>query len=314
MLDRMRTLQTCFLTGASGFVGANLARLLLEEGCEVRALVRPGSDLSSLEGLEVDLRRGDLLDAASLRRHIAGCDTCFHLAAAISARDASDLHRVNVDGSRTVLQAALDAGCGSIVHTSTMGTLGRPDGSPARETDSYLPEGASDYAKSKLLAESEALSRCESGAPIIIVHPSAPVGPWDRVPTVTGRRIVEVLEGKMPRWIPGRINHVAVKDVARGMVLAARHGKPGERYLLASEDGNLTRDEFVKLVRKASGVRPPRARRRLAFLSRLWEKKSRVGPASLACDPSWTVKELGLPQTPLEDAFGEAVQWFRSHR
>ena len=310
----MRTLQTCFVTGANGFVGANLARLLLEEGCEVRVLVRPESDLSSLQGLDVDVRRGDLLDGASLKRHVEGCDTCFHLAAAISTRSVDDLYRVNVDGSRTVLQAACDAGCGAIVHTSTMGTLGRRDGSPARETDSYLPASASDYAKSKFRAESEALGQCEKGAPIVIVHPSAPVGPWDRVPTVTGHRIVEVLKEKLPRWIPGTINHVAVKDVARGMVLAARRGKPGAHYLLAHADGNLTRDDFVKLVATASGVRPPRSRRRLAFLSRLRGKTSResaTGPVSLACDPSWTVKELGLPQTPLEDAFREAVQWFR---
>jgi dihydroflavonol-4-reductase len=310
----MRTLQTCFLTGANGFVGANLTRLLLEEGCEVRVLVRPESDLSSLQGLDIDVRHGDLLDPASLARHVEGCDTCFHLAAAISTRDLDDLYRVNVDGSRAVLEAAVAAGCASIVHTSTMGTLGRKDGSPARETDSYLAPNASDYAKSKFRAESEALGQCEKGAPIIIVHPSAPVGPWDRVPTVTGRRIVEVLEGKLPRWIPGKINHVAVKDVARGMVLAARNGKPGMRYLLACEEGNLTRDDFVQLVARVSGVRPPRSRRRLGFLSRLRRKTSREnpsGPVSLACNPSWTVKELGLPQTSLEEAFREAVQWFR---
>ncbi len=319
-----RSLRTAFITGATGFVGANLARVLLEEGVGVRALVRRGSDRSSLEGLPVDLRQGDLLDAAGLAKAMEGCDACFHTAAAISPPEIADLCRTNVEGTRCVLEAAVQAGCGAIVHTSTLGTLGRADGAPARETDSYLSPGASEYVKSKLRAEEIARELASRGAPVMIVHPSAPVGAWDRVPTVTGRRIVQVLEGKLPRWIAGTINHVYVKDVARGMVLAARRGIPGKSYLLALVGGNLTRDELVSRVARAAGVRPPRARRRFALLGWLrgWTSRDAAagvgpaspdsGPASLACDPSWTVTELGLPQTPLELAFEEAVRWFRA--
>jgi dihydroflavonol-4-reductase len=311
-----RSLRTAFITGATGFVGANLARVLLEEGAGVRALVRKGSDRSSLEGLPVDLRQGDLLDVAGLAKAMEGCDTCFHAAAAFSSPETADLYRTNVEGTRSVLEAAVQAGCGAIVHTSTLGTLGRADGAPARETDSYLSPGASEYVKSKFRAEEIARELASRGAPVMIVHPSAPVGAWDRVPTVTGRRIADVLEGKLPRWIAGTINHVHVRDVARGMVLAARRGTPGKSYLLALEGGNLTREELVSRVARAAGVRPPRARRRFALPGWLRGTKqddstTGPGPASLACDPSWTVTELGLPQTPLELAFEEAVRWFR---
>ena len=318
-----RSLRTAFITGATGFVGANLARVLLEEGAGVRALVRKGSDRSSLEGLPLDLREGDLLDAAGLAKAMEGCDACFHAAAAISPAEVADLYRTNVEGTRCVLEAAIHVGCGAIVHTSTLGTLGRADGAPARETDSYLSPGASEYVKSKFRAEEIARELASKGAPVMIVHPSAPVGAWDRVPTVTGRRIADVLEGKLPRWIAGTINHVYVKDVARGMVLAARHGTPGKSYLLALEGGNLTREELVSRVARAAGVRPPRVRRRFPLLGWLRGPSSRdasagagpaahgFGPASLACDPRWTVTELGLPQTPLDRAFEEAVRWFR---
>jgi len=310
-------LKRAFLTGATGFVGAHLARVLLGEGIEVRALVREGSDLSNLKDLPVELRVGDLLDPEGLRRHLRGADACFHLAAAYANPDPEALSRINVDGTRAVLEAALEAGCSILVHTSTVGTLGNPDGSPAREIDSYLSPGASSYVKSKFQGEKVALELASKGAPVVIVHPSAPVGAWDRAPTVTGKRILDVLEGKLPRYIEGAINHVAATDVARGMLLAARRGRPGGRYLLARESGNLTREGFVCLVARIAGIEAPRAQKRLSFLRRFFRPPLPAGggsPASLACDPTWSIRELGLPQTPLEEAFREAVEWFRSRR
>lgn len=311
-------LQRAFVTGATGFVGANLARRLLQCGFQVRALVRRNSDRSSLVGLPLELVEGDLLDTASVSAGLKGCDVCFHVAAAISSEDAPALYRTNVDGSFAVLRAASEAGVKSIVHTSTVGTLSRSDGAPAREADRRIGPGASDYVKSKHEAEKIALDLAVKGAPIRIVHPSAPVGPWDRVPTVTGHRIRKVLAGRVPRWIAGVINHVYVGDVVEGMILAATRGAAGESYLLANRDGNLSLESFVRLVAAAAGTAPPRTRRRLAFLK--WFRPrpqpkfdAAVGPTSLAYDPTWTIERLGLPQTPLEVAFREAVEWFRLH-
>jgi dihydroflavonol-4-reductase len=319
--EKGSSMRRAFVTGSTGFIGANLVRILLEAGVEVRALARDGADLSSLQGLRLDLRRGDLFDHEALRGHLQGCDACFHLAAAYARPDPAELYRINAGGTRCILETAAEAGVGVIVHTSTIGTLSRPGGASAgdgllRETDRRLAEGASHYVKSKFQGEEEALQLAARGAPVVIVHPSAPVGAWDRVPTVSGKRIVQVLKGVELRYPLGRINHVAVRDVARGMLLAAELGRPGEHYLLASQEGNLTRDEFVQLVTTAAGIPPPRPRRRFSFWP--WRRKGRTGlpsggPATLACDPSRSVKELGLPQTPLAEAFSEAVRWFREH-
>ena len=308
-------MQSAFVTGATGFVGANLVRSLIDDGVAVRALVRRGADVSSLEGLEIELVEGDLLDASALRLYMHGCDACFHVAGAYSLPDSADLYRVNVTGTKVVLGAAFDAGVSAIVHTSTVGTLGRPqDGAPARETDSYLSDRASHYVRSKFQAEETALEIAGRGAPVVIVHLAAPVGPWDRVPTVTGRRIVAVLKGRPPGYISGAINHVSSRDVARGMILAARSGKPAQRYLLARKGGNLTKSAFVELVTGVAGIPVPRLsawRQAIKWLRRPRRRTESGVPASLECDPSWSVCELGLPQTPLEDAFREAVGWFR---
>jgi dihydroflavonol-4-reductase len=308
-------LRKAFVTGATGFVGANLVRRLAALGCQVRALRRKNSDTSSLHGIDVEWVEGDVCDTTALTRGLRDCDACFHLAAVISSKDADALRRANVDGTRVVLEAAAAAGCEAIVHTSTMGTLNRADGTAAREVDFSLADTASAYVRSKFDAEQAALDLVARGAPIRIVNPAAPVGAWDRVPTVTGRRIVKVLDGEAPRWLEGPINHVYVGDVVEGMLLAASKGQRGERYLLASRHGNLSRAEFVRLVADAARIRPPALEPRLPFLRRLFGRTpvSR-GPASLACDPSWTIERLGLPQTPLAVAFAEAVDWFRTTR
>jgi dihydroflavonol-4-reductase len=179
-----------------------------------------------------------------------------------------------------------------------------------------LPEGASDYVKSKFEGEAIAAELAARGAPVMIAHPAAPVGPWDRVPTVTGERIIQVLRGKEPRYgVAAVINHVPVRDVALGAILAAERGSPGRHYLLASANGNLSEKDLVDLVTLAAGLGPRRPRGRLR---RWFGRRGRTGrgagaPATLACDPSGSVQELGLPQSPLAEAFREAVEWFRRH-
>jgi dihydroflavonol-4-reductase len=307
-----RRFRSAFVTGATGFVGANLTRALLGRGIRVRALVRRESEASSLEGLDVTRVEGDLHDER-LVQLLDACDVCFHAAAALTGAASPELRRTNVEGTRRVLEAAARAGCTSIVHVSTVGTLARLDGQPVTERDPRLLPGASEYVRSKFEGDEAARSLASGGAPVVIVHPSAPVGPHDRTPTVTGRRIVSVLEGSLPRWIAGAINHVHVRDVAEGMILAAERGEAGTSYLLAHAEGNLTRDEFVERVARAASMSPPRSRRRFPLLGLFRRARAPdCGPVSLACDPTWTIERLGLPQTPLDEAFREAVAWFRA--
>lgn len=307
------------VTGATGFVGMWVARLLLEEGTHVRALVRPARDRRNLAGLHVEFAEGDLRDPESLAEALAGCDELYHVAALYSTReeDAPLMYEVNVGGTKAILRAAQRAGVRRIVHTSTIGTIGRPvDGSlPTEETEFNLWGTSSHYARSKFLAETVALSMAQEGLPVVVVNPCAPVGAGDIRPSSTGQRIVDYLRGREPSYLEGGINFIAVRDVAVGHILAARRGQPGRRYILGHAQGNLMRQDFYRLMEKVSGVRPPRQRRRspLHWLRRPAQKGRGFQPAALTCNPARAIRELGLPQTPLEEAFAEAVQWFREH-
>lgn len=307
------------VTGATGFVGMWVARLLLEEGTQVRVLVRPGSDRRNLAGLDVEFVEGDLLDPESLADALAGCDELYHVAALYSSReeDAPLMYEVNVGGTKALLKAARRAGVRRVVHTSTIGTIGRPaDGSlPTEDAEFNLWEQGSHYARSKFLAETVALAMAQEGLPVVVVNPCAPVGAGDIKPSSTGQRIVDYLNGREPSYLEGGINFIAVRDAAAGHILAARRGQPGRRYILGNAAGNLTRQDFYRLMERVSGVRPPRARSRNPL--RWWRRPARGGrgfqPAALTCNPARAIQELGLPQTPLEEAFAEAVEWFRAH-
>jgi dihydroflavonol-4-reductase len=302
------------VTGAIGFVGSNLVRFLLRRGMAVRALVRKTADVSNLDGLSVDICKGELEQPAALDALLRDCDVCFHVAAALPGAGRVDLYRANVDGTRAVLTAASEAGCSAIVHATTIGTLCGSPGAPARETDRRLRPGATDYVRSKYLSEDIALELASKGAPIRVAHLAAPIGARDRSPTVTGRRILDVLDGKVPEWIPGPINCVYVGDVVEGLLLAAIDGSPGERYLFGNRRGNLTRAQFIRLVQHAAGIPTPAAIHRLAIRDWLRFARKRRTAASLACNPEWTINRLAYPQTPLERAFAEAVAWYARHR
>lgn len=303
------------VTGANGFVGSHLVRALLAAGIAVRAFVRPSSRLESLEGLDVEVFPGDLLDSRSIREALEGCDVCCHLAAAYSRPDPAEIYRVNVEGTRAALRAARDAALRAFLYASTIGTLRGRGRAPARETDSHLPPGASPYVRSKYEAEILVRSAAEEGLPAAIAHLAAPVGSWDWTPTVTGRRILAVLAGSMPPYARRAIHHAAVRDVAAGFILAAKRGEPGKDYIFGRVGGNLTRGAFVRLVATAAGIPPPRAGRLdpvRRWLRRLRGRQDPGVPEDLSSDPSWSVAALGLPQSPLEEAFAEAVRWFRS--
>jgi len=312
------------VTGATGFVGTHAVRALLREGARVRVLVREGSDKHNLDGLDVEIVYGDLRDQERLLALLKGCDELYHVAAFYSTRaeDGPAMFQVNVRGTKNVMMAALESGVQCVVHTSTIGTIGRPTGDelPTEDTPFNLWETCSDYVKSKYLGETVALSMVKYGLPVVVVHPCAPVGPCDIKPTSTGQRIVDYLNGKKPSFPPGGINFIAVQDVAQGHLLAARRGQVGQRYILGNASGNLMLEGFCALMARASGLQllpevqaSPLARLRQRLSRKAARQDQGRQPAALTCDPSKAIRELGLPQTPLEGALTEAVRWFRDH-
>lgn len=228
------------------------------------------------------------------------------------------MYEVNVGGTKAILKAARLAGVRRIVYTSTIGAIGRPaDGSlPTEEMEFNLWETSSHYARSKYLAEMLAVSMAGQGLPVVIVNPCAPVGAGDLKPSSSGKRVVDYLRGRPPSFLEGGINMVAVRDVAAGHLLAARLGRPGRRYILGNAQGNLLRADFYRLMEQASGLRPPSSggRSPLSRLLRAADKAPRGRqPEALTCRPARAIAELGLPQTPLEQALVEAVEWFRAN-
>lgn len=321
-----------FVSGGAGFVGAAVVRALLAAGAEVSCLVRPTSPRVNLDGLDVDLVVGDLGNVEAFGNALRGCQTLYHIAAFYSTRpeDAQVMFDINVGGTRNLLRAALDAGVERVVHTSTIGTIGRPaDGRLPTEEDVFTTLGsASPYARSKIEAEKFALSLAGEGAPIVVVNPCAPVGAGDIKPSSTGVRILSYVQGRAPSFLAGGINFVSVEDVAAGHLLAAERGCVGQRYILGHAEGNLMRADFYQLMARVTGVRPPEQQGGLlARVKGIARQKLRPRPNSvpgapklrdyrpqaLTADPSRAIRELGLPQTPLDVAVRQAVDWFRAH-
>lgn len=238
----------CFVTGASGFIGANLAHELIANGHSVRALLRPGSDLRGLQWAEFERVEGDVSDRARLKQSMDGCEWCFHVAASyhLWLRDYRPMYAANVEGTRNVIEAAADAGCARIVYTSTVGCIGLPVLHEGRITPSDEATPVSEaqmsnhYKRSKWQAEQVATELARRGLPVIIVNPSTPIGPRDVKPTPTGKIIVDFLNRQMPAYLDTGLNWVHVWDVAIGHILAARKGRIGERYILGNAEGNWT--------------------------------------------------------------------------
>jgi dihydroflavonol-4-reductase len=320
------------VTGGTGFVGANLVRELIRDGHTVRVLARPGSDRRALEGCRAELVDGDLLDAASVRRAVAGARHVYHAAAdyRLWAPDPRVLYRANVDGTRHLLEAAAEAGAERIVYTSTVGAVGIPkDGTPGDEaTPVSLADMVGAYKASKFLAERVADEWVARGAPVVIVNPSAPIGPWDVRPTPTGQMIVDFLDGKMIGSIDTGLNVVHVRDVARGHILAAQKGRVGERYILGHR--NLSLLEIFRMLSTLTGVPAPRFRVPYAVAwtaaavmegaARVTRRPPRVPLTAVRMarkrmffSADKAICELGLPQTPAETALAEAVAWFTAH-
>jgi dihydroflavonol-4-reductase len=320
------------VTGGTGFVGANVVRELLRDGRGVRVLARRSSDRRALDGLDVETVEGDLLDPSSLRHAVAGVHTVFHVAAdyRLWAPDPRALYRVNVDGTRAILTAAAEAGAGRIVYTSTVGALGIPkEGGPGTEdTPVSLADMVGSYKASKFLAERVAVELAASGAPVVIVNPSAPVGPWDVKPTPTGQMVIDFLRGRMFATLDTGLNLVHVRDVARGHLLAAERGKIGDKYVLGN--ANLSLAEIGRLLAEVARGRIPRMRIPYAVAwaaalcfegtARVTGRAPRVPLTAVRMakkrmyfSADKAVRELGLPQTDVRIGLREAAEWFVAH-
>lgn len=318
------------VTGATGFIGANLVRLLLRKNCDVRVLVRPSSLLNNLKNLNVELAHGDLRDKSSLKKACRGVSQLYHAAAAYDfwLPNAKEFYEINVGGTRNILEAAQEERVEKIVYTSTVGVLRYPDdpSQPSDETAVVRPEDLhNDYKRSKFEAELIALQFTKNGLPVVIVNPSAPIGAYDLKPTPTGKIIVDFLAGRVPAYVNTGLNVVDVEDVAMGHWLAAERGRVGERYILGNK--NMPLKEIYELIARVSGKRPPRwkipygaafgAACASELVGKLLNRRPsiplgavRMAKKFMYFTPAKAIRELGLPQSPVENAFEKAVKFF----
>jgi dihydroflavonol-4-reductase len=320
------------VTGATGFVGAAVARALLRRGQPVRVLARPNSDRRNLAGLSVEIAEGSMEDAQSLARAVAGCRWVYHVAAdyRIWVPDPAPMFRANVVGTRDLLKAALEAGAERIVYTSSVATLGLvPGGSADEQTPSNADDMIGPYKRSKFEAEEVAreLAR-EHGLPVVIVNPSTPVGPGDIKPTPTGRLILEAARGQMPAFVDTGLNIVHVDDVAAGHLAAAETGRIGERYILGGE--NMSLAEIIAEVSQVVGRRPPRLQIPHAvlfpvamgaeFAARITGREPfvtldgvRMSRKKMYFTSDKASGELGYKPRPAREAIADAVAWFKAN-
>lgn len=321
------------LTGASGFLGSAVLRRLLDEGYSVRALLRPGSDRSNVHGLPVEQVDGDLKDTVSLKNAVRGCDALFHVAAdyRLWVPDPASIYQINVEGTKNLILSAVEAGVKKIVYTSSVATLGlNKDGTPANEdTPVSVDDMTGHYKRSKFLAEQAVSELVETvNAPVVIVNPSAPVGPRDIKPTPTGRIFVDALNNRMPAYVETGLNIVHVDDVAAGHILAFKHGIAGERYILGGE--NMTLKTLLELISEIGNVRAPGLRiphnllLPIAITSE-WVSRITGKTPFITVDEIMMAKKLmyfssdkakttlGYSPGPVRNAIEDAIIWFRNH-
>ena len=319
-----------FVTGGTGFVGANLIRLLLSQGYQVKALVRANSCLVNLKNLDLEIVRGDL-NQEDLAQQMKGCQVLFHVAAQYSLwqKDRDTLYRNNVLGTRNILNCARQAGIERTIYTSSVAAIGvRQDSLVADETyQSPVERLVGDYKKSKYYGEQEAVKAIQTGQDIVIVNPSTPIGAWDIKPTPTGEIIVRFLQRKMPFYINTGLNLIDVEDVAWGHILALKQGKTGDRYILGNQ--NITFAQLLDKLEKITGLPAPKktipdwipysvAWLEENVLTKLGKQPTialdgvRMSRQKMFYDPSKAVRELGLPQSNIDDALFKAVKYFQT--
>lgn len=322
------------VTGAAGFIGSHVVRELLDENVETRCLIRPDEDISNLSGLDVEMVRGDVLDAAAVWKAVQGVDTVFHLAAIYSIwmKDWSRIYEVNLQGSRNILWACLRAGVGRVVYTSSIAAIGIEPGEALSNEQTPFNQYTlgNHYVLTKYLSQQEALSFAANGLDLVVVNPCFPFGPNDIVPTPTGQIIVDILKGLSRTCFKGGLNVVDVRDVARGHVLAAKKGKTGNLYILGNL--NISIGDFMKLVCREAGFEDrmifkfpvPVLKAGAVGLKWLSDHVTNKPPMStppeikyasqyLFFDNSKARGELGLEFMPVETSIRDSIQWFREH-
>jgi len=322
-----------FVTGATGFLGSHVARVLADQGANLRLLVRPTSNLKNLQGLNADTAVGDLRDSASLEKAMSGCDTVFHVAAdyRLWVRDPNEMYRSNVDGTRALLEAARKQGVQRVVYTSSVATMGfTSDGRPAdEESPVSLADMIGHYKRSKYMAEQVAMEAGRSGKHVVTVNPTTPIGEQDVKPTPTGRIVVDFLKRKFPAYVETGLNLVDVRECARGHVAALEKGKTGERYILGGQD--LTLKQILDKLSQITGLPSPTIKLPYIFAfaagvvdeaitgmllrrePRATVDAVRMGKKKMFASSAKAERGLGWKIVPVDDALKRAVDWFRAN-
>jgi dihydroflavonol-4-reductase len=327
-------MRKALVTGAAGFIGSHVVRELLAENIEVKCLIRPGENKRNLDGLDVEMITGDILNNAVADKSIEGVDTVFHLAAIYSIwmKDWSRIYEVNLQGSRNILWACLKNNIEKVVYTSSIAAIGIAPGKAlsTEETPFNQYTLGNHYVLTKYLSQQEALGFAQNGLDLVVVNPCFPFGPMDLGPTPTGQIIVDILKGISRTYFNGGINIADVRDVARGHVLAAKKGRTGNLYILGNR--NIPMEYFMRLVCQVAGFDdrmlfkfPVPALKVGAGVLKLWSdyvshKPPMSTPAEIAYvsqylyfDNSKTLKELGLSFRPVEDSLRDSIKWFREN-
>ncbi len=322
-----------FVTGATGFVGSHVARVLAERGADLRLLVRSSSDLRNIEGLKADRATGDLRDPASLEKAMAGCDVVFHVAAdyRLWVRDPEQMYSSNVEGTRAILEAARKNGVRRVVYTSSVATMGfTSNGHSADEASPVAVENMiGPYKRSKFMAEQIALEAGRSGMDVVVVNPTTPVGERDIKPTPTGRIVVDFLKKKFPAYVDTGLNLVDVQECARGHVAALEKGRTGERYILGGE--NLTLKQILDKLAAITGLPSPNVRvpyvvalatgvvdeivvgRILGREPRATIDAVRMGRKKMFVSSAKAERDLGWKMVPVDGALRRAADWFQAN-
>src|ERR1700685_2377483 len=322
-----------FVTGATGFVGSHVARVLAEQGADLRLLLRSSSDPRNIQGLNADRVIGDLRDPASIEKAMSGCDVVFHVAAdyRLWVRDPEQMYRANVEGTRAILEAARKNHVRRVVYTSSVATMGfTSNGHPADENSPVSLDGMiGHYKRSKFMAEEVALAAGRGGRDVVVVNPSTPVGEQDIKPTPTGRIVVDFLKKKFPAYVDTGLHLVDVRECARGHVATLEKGRSGERYILGGE--NLTLKQILDKLGAITGLPSPKVKVPYVFAlatgvvdeaicGRILHREPRatvdtvrIGKKKMFASSGKAERELGWKIVPVEGALRRAVEWFRGN-
>jgi dihydroflavonol-4-reductase len=328
-----------FVTGATGFLGSHVARVLSEQGAGLRLLVRPTSDLRNIDGLNADRVVGDLRDAGSIEKTLSGCDVVFHVAAdyRLWVRDPEEMYRSNVEGTRSLLEAARKQSVRRVVYTSSVATMGfhgtNGHAGGGKVADEQSPVGIADmighYKRSKFMAEQVAIEAARSGVDVVIVNPTTPIGERDIKPTPTGRIVVDFLKRKFPAYVETGLNLVDASECARGHIQALEKGRSGERYILGGE--NLTLKQILDRLAAITGLPSPTVKLPYFFALAAGVVDETVTGRILGREPRATIdavrmgrkmmfvssakaeRELGWRTVPVDAALRRSVEWFRGN-